>query len=121
MPLLMLAIFHMIEWIRTTVLLTVVCIGVKWLLFWYLTVPNTLYGLVTYALVHITYFDEDGQKCRDAQPDRAAWLLVEIVAFWVMFFLFAFPFLFTLCMGKDKADATLKKAYEEAQEDEDEK
>ncbi len=118
LPLLLLAIWHIIEWIRTTVLLTVVCIGVKWLMFWFVTMPNTLFGLVTYAMVHVTYFGEDGKLCAEAQKDRADWLLGEIIAFWVVFFLFAFPFIWTLCKGKDSADATLKKAYEDAQEEE---
>lgn len=117
LPFLLLAIFHIIEWIRTTVLLTVICIGVKWLLFWYITVPNTLFGLVTYALVHVTYFGEDGKKCADAQPDRAAWLLGEIIAFWVIFFLFAFPFFWTMCKGKETADETLKENYEKKLDD----
>jgi hypothetical protein len=100
LPLLLMAIFHMIEWIRTTVLLTIVLIGVNWTISWYITIPNTLYGLVTYAFVHMAYFDEDGQDCKEAQPDRASWILTEIIFFWVAFFLFAFPFIWTLCMGK---------------------
>lgn len=108
MPLLLLAIFHIIEWIRATFVLGIVCIGVNWMLFWYLTIPNTLYGLVTYAFVHMAYFDEDGQKCAEAQPDRASWLFAEIIAFWVLFLLYAFPFIWTLVMGKDRADATLE-------------
>ena len=112
MPLLMLAIWHMIEWIRTTVLLTVVCIGVNWTIFWYATMPNTLFGLVVYALVHMSYFDEDGKKCAEVQENRAQWLLVEIIGFWVLFFLFSFPFVLTCCLGKDRADRTLKKVTE---------
>merc|ERR1711970_1186905 len=39
------AIFHIIEWIRTTVLLTVIFIGVTPLMWaWYVTSFNTLYG-----------------------------------------------------------------------------
>lgn len=117
LPFLLLAIFHIIEWIRTTVLLTVVCIGVNWVIFWYVTIPNTLYGLITYAFVHMAYFDEDGEACKEAQPDRAAWLLAEIIFFWIVFFLYAFPFIWTLCLGKDRADATLKKAYEDDEEE----
>ncbi len=115
LPLLLMAIFHMIEWIRTTVLLTIVLIGVNWTIFWYLTIPNTLYGLVTYAFVHMAYFDQDGQDCVEAQPDRASWFLVEIIFFWVAFFLFIFPFIWTLCMGKGKADEILLKNYEEGE------
>lgn len=47
-PLLILAIYHLIEWIRTTVLLATICMGsslscLMWP--WYLTVFNTLFGL----------------------------------------------------------------------------
>ena len=119
LPLTLMAIYHMIEWIRTTVLLTVVLIGVNWTLFWYITIPNTLYGLVTYAFVHMAYFDQDGQDCKEAQPDRASWILAEIIFFWVTFFLFVFPFIWTLCLGKAKADEILLKDYEEAEGDDD--
>lgn len=64
-PLKMLAIFHMIEWIRTTVLLTVVCIGANLTLAWYITMPNTIFGIVVYAIAHMAYFSEDGKQCRD--------------------------------------------------------
>ena len=119
MPLVMLAIFHMIEWIRATVLLSVVCIGVNWMLFWYITIPNTVFGLIVYALVHMSYFSDDGKACSEFQENRANWLMGEIIGFWVLFFIFAFPFLGTLCLGKANADATLQKAYEDAAEESD--
>ena len=117
-PLLMLALYHMIEWIRTTVLLTVICIGVSWTLFWYLTTINTLFGIVVYAIVHMVYTSEDGQSCKDVQEYRAVWLLVEIIAFWALFFCCAFPMICTMICGKDRADAKLQ-AWKEADEDED--
>ena len=119
MPLKLLAIWHMIEWIRTTVLLTVICIGVNWTIFWYATIPNSLFGIVVYALVHMVYFDADGEACAEVQKNRAAWLLGEIIAFWVVFFFFVFPFIWTFVLGKAKADATLLKAYKEAAEESD--
>ena len=117
-PLLMLALYHMIEWIRTTVLLTVICIGVSWTLFWYLTTINTLFGIVVYAIVHMVYTSEDGQSCKDVQEYRAVWLLVEIIAFWALFFCCAFPMICTMICGKDRADAKLQ-AWKEADEDDD--
>ena len=59
----LLAVFHMIEWIRATVLLTVICIGVNITLAWYLTIPNSLYGIIAYAITHVVYFSEDGKLC----------------------------------------------------------
>jgi hypothetical protein len=67
LPLLLLAIFHIIEWIRATFLLGIACIGVNWMWFWYLTIPNTIYGLVTYAFVHMAYFDDNGKLCGAVQ------------------------------------------------------
>ena len=118
-PLLLLAIFHIVEWIRTTVLLTVILIGVNWAIFWYATTLNTLFGLIVYAFAHMAYFDEYGELCAEAQPDRASWLLSEIIAFWVSFFFFAFPFSILFCRGKEKADATLVFAYEKKDDDDD--
>ena len=118
-PLKMLAIFHMIEWIRTTVLLTVICIGANLSVFWYLTMPNTIFGIIVYAIVHMAYFSDDGKACKEAQENRSVWLLAEIIAFWVLFFIYSFPFVFTLCCGKAKAHATLLKAHEDSLQEED--
>jgi len=112
-PLKLLAIFHIIEWLRATFLLTIICIGANLTIVWYITVPNTLFGLFVYAIVHMSYFSEDGKQCKDVQENRAIWLLIEIIAFWVLFFIYSFPFIFTLCLGKTRADATLKKAQNE--------
>ena len=119
LPLVMLAIWHIIEWIRTTVLLSVVCIGVNWLQVWYMTCFNTLFGIVVYALVHMSYFSEDGKTCSEYQEYRSKWLMGEIIGFWVLFFIFTFPFLCTLCLGKNRADLTLKRVYEDNAEESD--
>lgn len=103
MPFLLLAIFHMIEWIRYTVLLTVVCVGTNISLVYYIGAPNTLFGLIAYGITHIVYFSDDGKACGETQPDRYTWLLVEIIAFWVLYFFYIFPFIFTMCLGKGKA------------------
>ena len=108
-PLLILAIWHMIEWIRTTVLLTIVLIGVNWMISWYILIPNTLFGLVAYAIAHMAYFSEDGKLCKETQENRAVWLLVEIIFFWSTFFLYVFPFIWTICKGKVAADRTLER------------
>lgn len=118
-PLLMLALFHIIEWIRTTVLLTVICIGVNWTLFWYLTTLNTLFGIVVYAIVHMVYTSEDGESCKDVQEYRSTWLLVEIIAFWALFFCCAFPMICTMICGKDRADQKLQAWKEAGEEEED--
>ena len=97
---LLIAIYHMVEWVRMTVLLTVVIIGVNITAVWYITVPNTIYGLIAYAITHMVYFSEDGKACQERQEDRASWLLVEIICFWVFFFFYIFPFMWTILLGK---------------------
>ena len=119
-PLLFLAIYHMIEWIRASILLTVTCIGVNIVSIWYWTILNSLYGLIGYSVAHMSYFSDEGQLCKDVQEHRSQWLLAEIIAFWVLFFIFSFPFLGTLCLGKDSADVTLLKNYVEANDDDEE-
>ena len=118
-PLLMLALYHMIEWIRTTVLLTVVCIGVNWTWIWYVTTFNSLFGIVVYAIVHMVYMSDDGKSCNDAQEWRGMWLLVEIIAFWSLFFCCAFPMICTVLCGKEKADRQLKEWHEDSESDSD--
>ena len=118
-PLLMLAIFHIIEWIRVTFLLTVTLIGVNWAIVWYVTTPNTLFGIVVYAYVHMVYTSSDGKACGEVQENRYLWLLGEIIAFWVLFFFFAFPFVIMFCRGKGRADELLLEAYEKGGDDDD--
>ena len=118
-PLLMLALYHMIEWIRTTVLLTIVCIGVNWTWIWYVTTFNSLFGIVVYAIVHMVYMSDDGKSCNDAQEWRGMWLLVEIIAFWSLFFCCAFPMICTVLCGKEKADRQLKEWHEDSESDSD--
>ena len=115
----LLGIFHMVEWVRYTILLTVVCIGVNVTVLWYITIPNTIYGLIAYAITHMVYFSDDGSACSDKQQDRATWILVEIISFWVLYFLFVFPFIWTIFLGKDRAYATLVE-WKEAGDQEDE-
>ena len=119
-PLLFLSIYHIIEWIRATVLLTIVIIGINITYLWYATLLNTVYGMIAYAVAHMSYFSEDGELCRDHQEPRATWLLVEIVCYWLFFFIFSFPFVCTLCMGKERADATLKTRFDKLAPEDDE-
>lgn len=98
----LLAVFHMIEWIRATILLTVVCIGVNFTLAWFLTIPNSLYGIIAYAITHVVYFSEDGKACGEVQEDRYTWLLIEIILFWITYFLYIWPFFWSWIRGMDR-------------------
>ena len=59
-------IFHIIEWIRSTILLSVICIGANLMNFWYLSCLNMFYGLACLIIVHITYSSTDGKACASA-------------------------------------------------------
>ncbi len=56
-------IFHIIEWIRTTILLCCICIGVNLMQVWYLSTANLVFGLVCLVYVHIGYAGSDGMAC----------------------------------------------------------
>merc|ERR1719453_1718113 len=49
-------IFHIIEWIRTTVLLTVVLIGSPLMIVWYVSGVSFLYGIVAFIYMHTVAF-----------------------------------------------------------------
>jgi hypothetical protein len=46
-------------------------------------------------------------------------LLAEVICFWVLFFLYVFPFIWTIAMGKERADKTLEEWKEKQENGED--
>ena len=57
-------IFHVCEWIRTTILLTVICIGANLMHVWYITGAITsLYGIAVFILLHVVYASPQGKAC----------------------------------------------------------
>jgi hypothetical protein len=57
-------IFHIIEWVRTTILLVVICFGTNCLMYvWYLSAISTLYGVAAFVYLQLVYFSADGQAC----------------------------------------------------------
>jgi hypothetical protein len=67
---LMLGIFHITEWIRCTILLTVICLGVNLMQVWYVLGLNTIFGLVAFIYVHVVYFGDAAKGCAADQPTR---------------------------------------------------
>ena len=63
MPLLLVSIYHVAEWLRVTVLLSVTLLGVNWSVVWYATSFVSVYGLIAYAFTHMAYFDATGVAC----------------------------------------------------------
>ena len=83
-------IFHVIEWIRTTALLfVIVCIGANLMHAWYITgILSSLFGIAVFIYLHVVYASDDSKACADAQTTRHDWLMVEIIYFWVLFWIY---------------------------------
>ena len=81
-------IFHIIEWIRTTILLTVICIGVNLMQVWYVSSITALYGIAVFIYLIYIYASDDGKACGLTQVTRYQWMMVEIIYFWVLFFIY---------------------------------
>ena len=119
-PLLVLGIYHIIEWIKTTFLLTAVCVNLSLAMYlYYLLSFNTLYGVIAIVYTMIVVFSEEGQECAYEQVHRGTWLKVEIIAFWVLFFLYPGPILPLRFCSKESHDEILNKKDDGSGSDED--
>ena len=57
-------IFHIIEWIRTTILLTVIFIGVNFMHVWYVTgLISSLYGIAVFIYLQVVYASASSKAC----------------------------------------------------------
>ena len=99
--------WHIIEWIRTTILLTVIFIGVNMMHVWYATALSSLYGIASFIYVHYAAFSADGQQCSTVQNTRYTWLVLEVIFFWVFFFVFQFPMAVLFLYKKEKLQECL--------------
>jgi hypothetical protein len=115
---LMLGIYHIIEWIRCTILLTVICLGVNLMQAWYVLAINSVFGLIGFIYCHIVYFGAAAKGCEENQPTRYQWLLVEIIIFWVTFFVFMMPPIIIRCFPKSNVHITLYRPDEDDEESE---
>lgn len=109
-PLLILAIFHIIEWIRTTVLLAAICMGsdLAWLMWpWYLTIFNTLFGLGATVNAMYVLGTEEGQACAKYQVYRGEWLKVEVISFWILLIIYSLPMISLRFCSKESHDEIL--------------
>ena len=106
---LLMAIFHIAEWVRTTFLFTVVVVGLNLMWIYYILGLNTLFGLIAVIYTMIVRFGTDGADCASVQTFRGEWLVFEIIIFWVMFFCYPGPILPLLCCKKEKHDAIINK------------
>lgn len=107
MAIYLLGIFHVIEWIRSTVLLTVVCVGTNLMQIWYLTAISMFYGIAVFVYAHVIYASDDSQACAEAQKTRHDWLMVELIYFWCLFWCFQVPMLLLRFYKKEKLEEIL--------------
>ena len=110
MAILLFAIYHIIEWLKVTCTLTVICVKQNIVgCIYVVTLLNTLYGIVICLYSMVVVFGEAGQMCCDTQWRRGWWLKTEIIAFWVFFFLYPGPFLPIRMLKKESHDYVLNK------------
>ena len=90
-------LYHIIEWFRTILLLTVTCMKYEILMYIYNALfVNLIFGVIVALYAHIVRFGAAGSACAAAQPERAQFLLAEIIFFYILYiisgvFIFAFP------------------------------
>lgn len=117
MALYLLSIYHITEWLRTTLLLMISCVGANITILYYITMLNCIFGFVAYIFTYVTYFSEPGQACSKAQEYRGKFLLAEVILFWILFIPLVYPIGFLLCCKKQTHEQILNKK-EESDEDE---
>lgn len=105
---LLLLIFHFIEWIRYTIFLASVFIGVNLIQVFYGLILNSLFGIAVYIFAHIVRLSEDGKACSDQQKGRGLFLVIDIVCFWIFFWWQINPAFFFRCISRDKINDSIK-------------
>ena len=121
-PLFLLAIYHLIEWVRTTLLLAVICMGsdLYWLMYaWYFTFFNTLFGIYVIARTMETLASPAGKACSKHQQYRAEWLRIEVVLFWLCFVFYSLPVIALRFCSKESHDEILAAEDESDGDDKD--
>lgn len=56
-------VYHIMEWLRMTVLLTIVFVKAPFMMFWYCTTLSSLFGLAVGIQLHMVYFSAEGKAC----------------------------------------------------------
>ena len=59
-------VYHVIEWIRTTILLTVICVGANLMQIWYASALSALFGIAVFIYLHVVYASDDSKACESA-------------------------------------------------------
>ena len=83
MALYVLGIFYVIEWIRTTILLAIICIGANLLPLWYASAISAPFAIGVIIYAHVVYASDDSKACA----------VVELIYFWTLFWIYQVPML----------------------------
>ncbi len=74
-PLFVVLLFHIIEWVRQTILVTVILVGVKWLPAYHLLTINLPFGILASLWGTAAGFGAE-EACAKSQPGRAGFLQI---------------------------------------------
>ena len=107
--LVLLASYHLVEWVRVILFLVTLILGTNLLHVWYITSINTLFGIAAYCYAHSARYSDDGKACAENQVARAAFLTVEVILFWTTFHIMSFPQFFLMVLKKEKIEEALNK------------
>ena len=116
MALYLLAVYHIIEWLRTSLLLMISCTGSNFTVLYYITALNAAFGFVAYIWCYVVYFSEAGRSCAKAQEFRGKFLLAEVCLFWLLFLPMMFP-VGLLCFCSKQSHEEILNAPEGSEEE----
>ena len=109
-------IYHILSWVKCTILLVNILVGVNLLTIWYASYLEIPFFLGTFIYIHIVYFSAEGRECQRHQSNRYEWLMFEIVYFWVFGLLNLVPQAFIFLYRRDHLNEVLDEiAKEEAE------
>lgn len=106
--LVLLAAYHLIEWVRIIMFLVTIILGQNLVFLYYVSGINTLFGLAAYIVTHVARFNEEGKACAEVQTYRAAFLTAEVIVFWLTFHIMSFPNFFLFVMKKENIQEAMK-------------
>ena len=111
-------IFHMIEWLRWTVFLTTALVNVNLLGLYYVMSANGVFGIIVMLVGIITRYSGDGANCvgEGMQPERANYLAWQILCIIVLFPTYFVPIIFLKIKGTEWCHEVF---LEEPEEDDD--
>ena len=56
-------VFHIAEWIRSTILLVIILVGVNLMQVWYITAVTALYGIAAFFYIMVVVASADAKAC----------------------------------------------------------